>query len=148
MTFGLMKIKSLLKDKLNSRTRNQGTMHILEDTGEVYYDVCSNTRLKIRDIVLLENELSRMLTTRLPNTFYFIKDTKVLWYFDDNIWSNLNPAITIPQNNMSAISDPQQTDIDYAKGSLWFNITTSSLFICTDIGGTATWQKVKVGFGG
>ena len=54
-----MKIKSLLKDKLNSRTRNQGKILILEDTGEMYYGVCSNTRLKIRDIVLLENELSR-----------------------------------------------------------------------------------------
>jgi len=148
MKFGLMKIRSLLKEKLNTQIRNQGKINILEDTGEVYYDVSNDIRVKIRDIVLLENELDRMLTIKLPDTFYFVKDTKVLWHFDGSTWSNLNPAVTIPKNNMNATSDPNQTDNDYMKGSLWFNTTAGSLFVCTNVGTEATWQKVTVGFGG
>jgi len=67
----------------------------------------------------------------------------------EEFWTPYRAAeVTIAKNNMNAASDPKQTDNDYRKGSLWFNMTTGSLFVCTNVGTEATWQKVTVGFGG
>lgn len=63
-----------------------------------------------------------------------------------------NPTITVPKNNMTAVTTPtsgSDNTLGYSIGSIWFNTLTSIFWVAQTVGtGTATWSAIMVGQGG
>ena len=79
-----MRFIATTSDKINSIPVVSGQMIFSKDDRVIYLD--SNERTSFQQIAILVTESQRQnLTDPIPG-FYFVKETKMLWNFDDNTW--------------------------------------------------------------
>lgn len=83
------------KSNLNTTNITNGSVYFIEDVNELAYDFNSK-RTFIKDIIVLNTESERISPLFVPlNKFYFILDTKSLWYYKEGTWYEVSSVIDL-----------------------------------------------------
>lgn len=73
--------------KVNDIPFQAGQVIFVQDERTMYVD--GTERTAYREIITLPTELSRQALPNPVRSFYFVNDTKILWQYDGNTWSQI-----------------------------------------------------------
>lgn len=91
-----MKFIATTSDKLQNITIASGQLIFSRDNRVIYLDV-EGERISFQQIITLNNEEARQNLTSPVQGFYFIKDTKILWNYENSIWTQITES---PKENL------------------------------------------------
>jgi hypothetical protein len=86
------------------------------DTRRLYWDVDSDTRVEITDIIELPDETARIALSSPINKLYFVLATGVLWRYQGNAWCIVGSG----EGEQSVISSSQPTE--QKTGDTWLEV--------------------------
>lgn len=87
--------------KENSLAFKEGQLIFVYDRGQLYLDL-HGTRKPYSDFAILQTEAERTGMLAPITSFYYVKETKALWRYDDSGWSAL-AATPIPNETIDDI---------------------------------------------
>lgn len=91
------------KSLLGTTDISNGCVYFVDDTKELFFDFDSK-RSEVKDILVLEKESERTSILFVPlNKFYFILETKILWFYKDGTWYQVSQS-TPPSTDPSSIT--------------------------------------------
>lgn len=130
------KIVYTTKEKLDTIPITNGYIIFCEDEQVIYFDF-NDIRQRYDKIVLLTSESERTLLTGVNGSFYFVKDTNVLWYYSDG-WNK----ITLQTSDFpTALKNPNALTIQFngttnqtydGSSAKTVNVTPSSIGAAAD----------------
>ena len=83
----MVKFIATTSDKLSSINIKAGQIIFSMDERAIYLD--TDVRTSFQQIITLVREEIRQNLTSPIKGFYFVKDTKVLWHYEDGVWTHL-----------------------------------------------------------
>lgn len=84
----MIKFIATTSDKLSSIDVKMGQLIFSMDERAIYLD--TDVRTSFKQIMTLAKEANRQNLTSPVTGFYFIKDTKVLWNYEDGVWTQIS----------------------------------------------------------
>ena len=91
-----MKFIATTSDKMSSIEVRSGQLIFSRDDRIIYLDA-ENQRTSFQQIITVVNEETRQNLVSPVQGFYFVKDTKVLWNYENSIWT---PITEKPKENL------------------------------------------------
>lgn len=88
MTTAIVKFVSTVDSKLSQLTIENGQLIFASDTRRIYLDF-NNIRTEYSQIILLAKENDRTNYLSPITAFYFVKETKVFWRYENGEWIQL-----------------------------------------------------------
>ena len=75
-------------------TTDSGDLYICEDVNELYVDSFDHGRIRISDIIVVNNITARnAITTPLANKFYYVRETNTFYTYASNTWSPVGSGV-------------------------------------------------------
>ena len=119
---GTLKVVSTTSDRLGQLSVDYGQLIFVRDTRELYFDH-QQGRISYSQIIILETEEQRVNMRSPVNGFYFVKDTGVIWRYDNRWISITNPPSELieflPKNSFPQIGKENVLYIDGIKIYRW-----------------------------
>ena len=119
---GTLKVGSTTSDRLGQLSVDYGQLIFVRDTRELYFDH-KQGRISYSQIIILETEEQRINMRSPVNGFYFVKDTGVIWRYDNGWVSITNPPSELieflPKNSFPQIGKENVLYIDGIKIYRW-----------------------------
>lgn len=109
------------KATIDKQSIVNGRIYISSDTKEFFCDTANGERIKICDIEVLDDDKSRTSLLAPLNKFYYVLDTKKLWYYN-NDWNQIGPS-----NNLVIKANGTQLCSYNGQSEITINITKSSV---------------------
>lgn len=109
------------KATIDKQSIVNGRIYISSDTKEFFCDTANGERIKICDIEVLDDDKSRISLLAPLNKFYYVLDTKKLWYYN-NDWNQIGPS-----NNLVIKANGTQLCTYNGQSEITINITKSSI---------------------
>ena len=107
------------KATIDKQSIVNGRIYISSDTKEFFCDTTNGERIKICDIEVLNDDKSRTSLLAPLNKFYYVLDTKKLWYYN-NDWNQIGPS-----NNLVIKANGTQLCSYNGQSEITINITKS-----------------------
>ena len=82
---GILTVVSTVSERLGQLPVKYGQLIFVKDSRELYLDH-QEGRILYNQIIILETEAQRLSMKQPVSSFYFIKETGVIWRYDDNTW--------------------------------------------------------------
>lgn len=119
---GTLKVVSTTSDRLGQLSVDYGQLIFVRDTRELYFDH-QQGRISYSQIIILETEEQRVNMRSPVNGFYFVKNTGVIWRYDNGWISITNPPSELieflPKNSFPQIGKENVLYIDGIKIYRW-----------------------------
>lgn len=119
---GTLKVVSTTSDRLGQLLVDYGQLIFVRDTRELYFDH-QQGRISYSQIIILETEEQRANMRSPVNGFYFVKNTGVIWRYDNGWISITNPPSELieflPKNSFPQIGKENVLYIDGIKIYRW-----------------------------
>lgn len=119
---GTLKVVSTTSDRLGQLSVDYGQLIFVRDTRELYFDH-QQGRISYSQIIILETEEQRANMRSPVNGFYFVKNTGVIWRYDNGWISITNPPSELieflPKNSFPQIGKENVLYIDGIKIYRW-----------------------------
>ena len=84
----MIKFIATTSDKLSSINVKMGQLIFSTDERTIYLD--TDIRTSFKQIITLAKEENRQNLTSPVTGFYFVKDTKVLWNYENGVWTQIS----------------------------------------------------------
>lgn len=109
------------KATIDKQSIVNGRIYISSDTKEFFCDIANGERIKICDIEILDDDESRTSLLAPLNKFYYVLNTKKLWYYN-NDWNQIGPGnnliIKANGNQLCSYNGQSGISINITKGSV------------------------------
>ena len=120
---GTLKVVSTTSDRLGQLSVEYGQLIFVRDTKELYFDHQQGRISYSNQIIILETEEQRV-NMRFPvNGFYFVKETGIIWRYENTWISITNPPSEriefLPKNLFPQIGKEDVLYIDGIKIYRW-----------------------------
>lgn len=114
MTTAIVKFVSTVDSKLSQLTIENGQLIFASDTRRIYLDF-NNIRTEYSQIILLAKESDRTNYLSPITAFYFVKETKVFWRYENGEWIQLTspPKETVVFINYSNLPETGEEKVLY-----------------------------------
>lgn len=114
MTTAIVKFVSTVDSKLSQLTIENGQLIFASDTRRIYLDF-NNIRTEYSQIILLAKESDRTNYLSPITAFYFVKETKVFWRYENGEWIQLTspPKETVVFINYSDLPETGEEKVLY-----------------------------------
>lgn len=118
-----IKFVSTVNSKLSQLEVSNGQLIFVSDTRNIYLDF-NGVRTEYSQIVILANESDRVNYLTPITAFYFVKETKVLWRFENGEWHQLTTPpkesiIFLNYSNFPAIGTKEVLYISESDTYIW-----------------------------
>lgn len=114
MTTAIVKFVTTVDSKLSQLTIENGQLIFASDTRRIYLDF-NNIRTEYSQIILLAKESDRTNYLSPITAFYFVKETKVFWRYENGEWIQLTspPKETVVFINYSDLPETGEEKVLY-----------------------------------
>lgn len=109
-----VKFVSTVDSKLSQLQIENGQLIFVSDTRKICLDF-NGVRTEYSQIILLTNEAARLDYLSPITAFYFVKETKVFWRYEDGMWIQLTspPKETVVFVNYSDLPAKGELEVLY-----------------------------------
>lgn len=113
-----VKFVSTINSKLSQLEISNGQLIFVNDTRNIYLDF-NGVRTEYSQIIILQKESDRVKYLTPITAFYFVKETKVLWRFENGEWHQLTtpPKESIIFLNYSNFPQQGEKEVLYVSES-------------------------------
>lgn len=141
----MVKFIATTSDKLSSINIKAGQIIFSMDERAIYLD--TDVRTSFQQIITLVREEIRQNLTSPIKGFYFVKDTKVLWHYEDGVWTQVSGGTPqeklyfLSRENFPAQGEEEVLYVDKDAIYQWDSETSSYIMM----GGDAklTWESIS-----
>lgn len=114
MTTAIVKFVSTVDSKLSQLTIENGQLIFASDTRRIYLDF-NNIRTEYSQFIILGKESDRVNYLTPITAFYFVKETKVFWRYENGEWIQLTspPKETVVFINYSDLPETGEEKVLY-----------------------------------
>lgn len=104
-----------------------GALYFTTDTFELYKTMSDLSIQKYTDIIILSTEQQRLdLLVPLSEKFYYIKETKIMWFYDGIEWKRIIPDMSVYLRNDQNNTSIQSQEYKSSDGSIGITTTFTS----------------------
>ncbi len=110
----LFNVNQTINSRVNDKSKvpvQDKQLLIVPDSGDLYYDF-GGTRTQLSDIITLDTETQRTALNAPYEKFYFVKESGVLWRYNNGSWVKCSGGGSTPVNQVltaSAWADNKQS---------------------------------------
>lgn len=141
----MVKFIATTSDKLSSINVKQGQIIFSTDERAIYLD--TDIRTSFQQIITLVREEIRQNLTSPVTGFYFVKDTKVLWNYENGVWTQISGGTPeeklyfMSKENFPVQGEEEVLYVDKDAIYQWDSETSTY----TQMGGDAqlTWESIS-----
>ena len=118
----VLKVVSTISERLDLLPFEYGQLILVKDTRQMYFDHITG-RVLYNQMIILETEEQRLGMIRPVNGFYFVKETNIIWRYEQQWFPLTNPPSSqiefLPKTAFPAIGDEKVLYIDGIKIYRW-----------------------------
>ncbi len=141
----MVKFIATTSDKLESLEIKSGQIIFSMDERAIYLD--TDVRTSFKQIITLVTEEMRLGLTSPVVGFYFVKETKILWNYDNEVWTQISGGVPKEQlyflnkENFPEQGEEEVLYVDKAAIYQWDSETSTY----NQMGGTAQlqWESIS-----
>lgn len=141
----MVKFIATTSDKLSNINVKQGQIIFSTDERAIYLD--TDIRTSFQQIITLVREEIRQNLTSPVTGFYFVKDTKVLWNYENGVWTQISGGTPeeklyfMSRENFPVQGEEEVLYVDKDAIYQWDSETSTY----TQMGGDAqlTWESIS-----
>ena len=86
-----LKVVSTTSERLGQLSVDSGQLIFVKDTRQLYFDHKQEGRILYSQIIILENDSQRENMKTPVHSFYFVKETGIIWRYDGTWFAVTNP---------------------------------------------------------
>lgn len=121
----VLKVVSTTSERLGQLPVDYGQLIFVKDTRELYFDHNDN-RVLYNQIIILETEEQRLGMRSPVTSFYFVKETGIIWRYENSKWTKLTNSPSeqiefLPYDSFPIIGKANILYIDETKIYRWLN---------------------------